>query len=156
MSIWPCTKCRNGHVIEFIQRAVSCREGLWLAVFNHYVSFFLSTADFGDFNRYDSQEFLQKFALFPIVRIFIFYQHVTWKMLQLSLFVFKYQHCFKPDSVFAGLDPGWASPGRGHPESGSSLSVLQVSRCSQHQPACSVWINRQTALHTAQTWINIT
>lgn len=31
--------------------------------------FFLPTADFGDFNRYDSQEFLQKFALFPIVSI---------------------------------------------------------------------------------------
>ncbi|MEQ2182181.1 hypothetical protein GOODEAATRI_019556, partial [Goodea atripinnis] len=26
----------------------------------------LPTADFGDFNRYDSQDFLQKFALFPI------------------------------------------------------------------------------------------
>ena len=31
------------------------------------VSFFTITADFGDFNRYDSQEFLQKFVLFPIV-----------------------------------------------------------------------------------------
>lgn len=31
--------------------------------------FFLPTADFGDFNRYDSQEFLQKFELFPIVSI---------------------------------------------------------------------------------------
>ena len=33
---------------------------------------FLPTADFGDFNQYDSQEFLQKFALFPIVSIWFY------------------------------------------------------------------------------------
>ena len=26
-----------------------------------------TSADFGDFNRYESEEFLQKFVLFPIV-----------------------------------------------------------------------------------------
>lgn len=30
---------------------------------------FLSIADFGDFSRYDSQDFLQKFVLFPIVSL---------------------------------------------------------------------------------------
>uniref|UniRef100_A0A3Q3WUN2 Tyrosine-protein phosphatase non-receptor type n=1 Tax=Mola mola TaxID=94237 RepID=A0A3Q3WUN2_MOLML len=30
-------------------------------------------ADFGDFNRYDSQDFLQKFVLFPIVSLFFFW-----------------------------------------------------------------------------------
>lgn len=37
-------------------------------------------------------------------------------------------------SFFSGLDPGWANPGRGHSESGTSLSVFQVSGCSQHHP----------------------
>lgn len=34
-----------------------------------HLNFFSSIADFGDFNRYDSQEFLQKFVLFPIVSL---------------------------------------------------------------------------------------
>lgn len=38
---------------------------------------FLVLADFGDFNRYDSQEFLQKFVLFPMVSLFYFTFHVS-------------------------------------------------------------------------------
>lgn len=47
-----------------------------------YFLFLISvlTADFGDFNRYDSQDFLQKFALFPIVSIFSSFKH-TWNEL---------------------------------------------------------------------------
>ena len=40
--------------------------------------FFLYTADFGDFNRYDSQDFLQKLALFPIVSFFLGFFIYMW------------------------------------------------------------------------------
>lgn len=34
-----------------------------------HLNLFSSIADFGDFNRYDSQDFLQKFVLFPVVSL---------------------------------------------------------------------------------------
>lgn len=87
--------------------------------------FFLFTADFGDFDRYDSQEFLQKFALFPIVSIWFI---VRWITLQMFV-VINY------DSVVAGLDTRWASVGRSHSESCPALSVLQVNKISKCQLA---------------------
>lgn len=60
----PCTKCRHGHVIYAKSSDMQSMHG---CIYSLSVSPFLSTADFGDFNRYDSQEFLQKFVLFPIV-----------------------------------------------------------------------------------------
>lgn len=56
--------------------------------------------------------------------------YLSYKMLYIKKysFIFDGQHCIKPDSVFAGLDPGRASAGRCHSESGSTLSVLQVSK----------------------------
>lgn len=59
--------------------------------------FCLPTADFGDFNRYDSQEFLQKFALFPIVSILFSLQEV--QMICIHLHQSRL-------AVFAGLDSG--------------------------------------------------
>ena len=41
-------------------------------------------------------------------------------------------------TVLAGLDSGWASAGGGHSESGTSVSVLQVSVFSKHRSAWSV------------------
>lgn len=89
----------------------------------YLLNLFSYIADFGDFNRYDSQDFLQKFVLFPIVSLAYF--NLTFAFLSSSLALV---------SFFTGLDPGWANPGRGHSESGSCLSVLQVSGCSRRHP----------------------
>lgn len=133
----PCTKCRHGHVIYAKSSDMQSMHG---CIYSLSVSPFLSTADFGDFNRYDSQEFLQKFVLFPIVSA-SFFMVCMWNEKCCScpvLICVWHQHGINPASVFSGLDPGWTSAGRGHSEGGSSVSVLQVSSCLQHQFPCCV------------------
>lgn len=46
-----------------------------------YLIILCVSADFGDFNRYDSQEFLQKFVLFPIVSSFIYFWLCSSKLM---------------------------------------------------------------------------
>lgn len=46
--------------------------------------FIICIADFGDFDQYESQDFLQKFALFPVVRF----------LLTSDLFITIYFHTF--------------------------------------------------------------
>lgn len=93
---------------------------------------FLSAADFGDFSRYDSQDFLQKFVLFPIVSSLFYFLLVClslkWQksILHVSRSPSWMASAFYFCPFFAGLDPGWASAWRGHSESGSSLPVVQV------------------------------
>ncbi len=115
--------------------------------------FFLPTADFGDFNRYDSQEFLQKFVLFPIVSIFIFNGPlVKWKMLQLScahlcLTPALYQSWLCLCRTGSRMSECWKRPLRKwlffiSPSGEQVLKALACLFC--------VWINRPTALHIAQ------
>lgn len=82
----------SSHKLQLSKRHYTILHFLNVSFYLADIKYFLffSTADFGDFNRYDSQEFLQKFVLFPIVSIL--YSIIVPNAIVLYSFVFDTNH----------------------------------------------------------------